>query len=358
MAACKSCGRQVSWWRALCDDCFSADAARQNGERSDFVTALAAKATGRAVSELRLFGVGYWDAANHQTVARDIGQAFLSGAFGMAAPFLVKGKDYTGHVALVAITRDRLAFVDFGLAPLGGVDLDNLAITDEHLRALLASDTDCPSRIVDLSGIKADYVGKKLTVTGDLQCSIILPVSGVLAATATAQHFAYAINGTSEFIAPLDLLNHLLIDEAPPSLSELSAMAASESYMQELFTRFAELGCRSKEVLIRRFQSFPDRFKDHTSEMLRRGSQGADRAPLGGWALLGLGIVGIAYGVSRFIWLFQHDDELVEGSFEASGLLEIGTLMLSVGLIKSGVKAWNKHQERRWYRAQLDVFHT
>jgi len=67
-----------------------------------------------------------------------------------------------------------------------------------------------------------------------------------------------------------------------------------------------------------------------------------------------IGLTGVVYAISGFIWLFQNEDQLQKGSWDASGLLEIVVALFSGGAIYYSSLELIEHKTKQWYRHQWE----
>ncbi len=359
MATCKSCEKKVGFWNIcdgnVCPDCFAAKATKEQNKHTIQVRALVKKFTD--LNNPELFGIGYWGAVNRQTAGKDMAQAALSGALGMAAPFLVKNSDFAGHISLIALDGDELVIADTELTPLYGIDINTLYIEEEHIQELLKNDPSSYTiKKAPLSAIEAHYKGNTLTLTGNIDISLTLPTTDVLKDTANAQTIAYKINGMSDLTTPTDLIEQIQTNQELPATADLQTMAENSSYMSEFFTQFKTTDKKKQESLLSGITAFPKRFVSEISNCLQRESEGADKRPIISLISLSFGAICGLYGAYGLYWLFQHDDELQQGSFEASGLLEIGIIILAILFVGGGSVGLYEHKVKQWYKNLLDEF--
>ena len=135
MANCKACNKSVHAPAmrvgGLCGACYAEEEARTRLERLRLPIELAKRYAGFAHPDLA--AVGSWNVVNRQTLTKNMGQALLSGAIGLPAPFLVKGADYVGRIGLVAVCGDEFVFVDLGHASLHGVGSESASVDESPI---------------------------------------------------------------------------------------------------------------------------------------------------------------------------------------------------------------------------------
>lgn len=372
MPFCPSCKREYTAAVKFCPDCGSAVVAElsipatgvhaastatapEQTDAAASITALARRVTG--IHSPETIGIGYWGVVDRQTVAKDMGQAFLSGALGMAAPFLVKGSDYAGHVGLVAGDGAELVFVDFGIAPLEGVDKDALSLGADHFQSLLRSEIEPPVKKVPYNKVTAAYHDNHLSITGELAFGMRMLASG---AASSAQTIAYAVNGISRFMNPSGLIDQLLAGGVDPRNPELARMAAHAAYMDELFALLEKKRRGEQSRVFQLVKGSSSGFASAFADFLRRKSEGSQKRPKGSYAAIAIGLVILAVVAYRFISFYRYEQQFTSIGLTPperhSGLPEIGAGLVGIILVFGGVVTFLEYRRECWYRRQLDVY--
>ena len=304
---------------------------------------------------VRMFAFGYSDPENQQTIAKDVGQAVFSGALGLAAPFLVESADFFACPGLVVITESDVLYVRFETVPLEGLNIESLYVTAQQLRYLLESEEERSVKKMALENAKANYDEHRLTIEGDFNCEIRLPVHQEvfrIPGNQTAQAIAYEINGMADLPAPMDLINQIVQGELP-SLNEQSQMAGNEAFLQELIEKIPSLAADSRGKVIDVLMTLHPEISRWVDQLISEKSEGAlDKTPTGARNQMMIGGLILLGVLARFVWLFLNDDKLEEGSFAASGLMEIGIGSVAFIVFAVGYIAWSENREKLWYRSK------
>jgi hypothetical protein len=205
------------------------------------------------VSRPKAVAVGYWGVMNRNTATKNIGQALLSGALGMGAPFLVRsGAEYVGNLGLIALHQDDLVYVDLGIALLAGSGLSNLQITQDHLELLLDRPSSPSNQRYGLPDISARAEKTSLALSGSLEVKLFAVQS-----TVDPRQLARELNGMAGFPPPgLLLAKYLRSDGTPKDWNE-PALASNASYSRDVIDALMNLGQAKQRELIPKLRELP-----------------------------------------------------------------------------------------------------
>jgi len=296
------------------------------------------------------YTLGYWAVVNRQTVAKDIGQAFLSGTVGMAAPFLVNSSKYAGNVGFFVVYDNELIIIDYGLLPLEGVDGKNLRIPESYLKAILESEDHPTYQRFKLRKIASTYFENQIEVEGECKYSVRVPDEGNLEGFASVKELSYAINEISDILSPDKFIRLILERKELPSTIEIARMAKKETYMNELFKDIDRLKKKERLILLNIFKKFPDGFKDSVVSILKEKSFLASKPPIYSTIIFIVAFIGVTFTTHSVFIPPQHKVGLIEGVTRfAIGLLSVcGFIFLPVVIYE--------RKKSKWYKNQLLAF--
>ena len=158
--------------------------------------------------------------------------------------------------------------------------------------------------------------------------------------------------------APLDFIESTLAAGhlEPHSTEAAAELSKDTDYLKRLAEVFGTYDKRRREQLLRAWRAMPGAFKSHLAAFMATKSEGSEQLPILSMLFVLLGITGIGYAVHGFIWISSHEGELEEGSFAASGLMEIGIGLVSVLTVIIAVIAVAEWLGKRGYRKMLVAF--
>ena len=155
---------------------------------------------------------------------------------------------------------------------------------------------------------------------------------------------------------PQPLLQSFLAGRATLGIDGLEKLSKDGDYMKHFLAVFGTMKNQEREQLLKCWQSAPAIFKSMIAQFMREQSQGSDRFPKMSLAVFILACIGIIYAVHGFFWISSHEHELKKGSFEASGLKEIGAAFASVFAAIFSAIAFGTWCKKRAYMKQLTAF--
>ncbi|MCB1592073.1 MAG: hypothetical protein KDI90_06435 [Alphaproteobacteria bacterium] len=303
-----------------------------------------------------LFAFGYTNPVNLQTIGKDIGQALLSGAAGMAAPFLVKSSDFRATIVLLVLTQSEVFVFTFEEIPLTGSDGNDLYLDTQYFEHYLTQKD--VKKAVKRSLIKDIELGSNgLFLTGGVTFHAILASAEKIPGNASTKDIRYKLQGISDLINPADLIQSILEGGALPDEDEQKRMGKNKTYVKELITTLEftnrEKKNRSSKVLnvlktMHPGISMPVRnFIKEQSKDAVDGINGFSRNTIGA------GGIALLYSVLRLVWIAMNEDQLEQGSLAASGLIEFGIIFVATIMIIAGLGEIAENKKRLWYRDNL-----
>lgn len=352
MEKCKSCGNPIkSGWLLVeeyCPSCKAKMEERTIIERRNLISNLAKKYTN--IENAQLVGIGYWDAVNRQSLSKNLEQELIGGLFGgIWGQMLMKTKEFAGKIGLITIKKNELIFVELGLAPLGGIDLNSLYITEDTLKTFLEGENKFTKTKVPLSELTAEVSTVStepprnvLNINGGINVSI--NVSVPFENFAGSNSIADAINGISNYMPPYILLKNIISNNKIPTNSDLVSMASNEFYMKKFGSQYSILNKKEKIIILENLAKLPEDFNQKIKEFFQQKSVDADKFPISA-VILVISLIGIIVGVLNLII-----------SPTESGLPEISAIVLGVGFSIFSFIFFTDRIDQRWYRDHLYFF--